>query len=211
MAGVKLLLGAAVALVCVAGYWINRPSPAPSGNSAQVAVVNGMTPKATETHGTRPEVVKPVAAPTSDAETRRSERNRISQQILPLLNRTGADGRLLHDRLVSERRDDPWADKAEDDIHAGYNQLEAIGKAGRSIDVQCSATLCEVSAALEDRPGSQRGDAMHDVQDFALIRSMAAIGYDWQTTVFGKGADGREMFVTYFTRSSPKVLKLAPQ
>ncbi len=212
MIDTKLLLGAGVALAGIVTYWISRPSENPLAGKAEVTVVEGKTPK-TET---RPapqstSITKGEPPLTDEGETREKARSRIGQQILPLLNRTGMDGRLFHDRLIGEHRDGPWADKAEGHIQAAYGKLKAISEAGRSVDIQCGSSICEVTGDLEDRPGGKHADAMRAVQDFQLIQTMAALGYEWETTVFGRGADGHEMFVTYFTRSSPKALKMPPR
>lgn len=212
MIDTKLLAGAGVALAGVVTYWISRPSDNPPAGNAEVTVVEGRAPKAKTRPALQSQSITKDGSPLSDeGETREKVRSRIGQQILPLLNRTGMDGRLFHDRLIGEHRDDPWADKAEGNIQAAYGKLKAIGEAGRSVDIQCGSSICEVTGDLEDRPGAKHADAMRAVQDFQLIQAMAALGYEWETTVFGRGADGHEMFVTYFTRSSPKTLKMAPQ
>ncbi|MGU3315779.1 hypothetical protein ACLBWH_09540 [Sphingomonas sp. M6A6_1c] len=211
MARLKLFVGVGVALAGVAGYWLSRPSPALLTSPDKVAIVPGAIRHTTEEGLARPETVKMRGSgPDNEQDFREASRSRISQQILPLLNRTGTEGRIIHDRLVTERRDDIWASKAEGNIHTAYDRLKAVGEAGRPVDIQCAATLCEVSGDLEDRPGGKGSDAMASVQAFELIRAMAADGYDWQTTIIGKGFDGRQMFVTYFNRASPRNLKIAP-
>lgn len=96
MIDTKLLLGAGVALAGIVTYWISRPSENPPAGKAEVTVVEGKAQK-TET---RPapqstSITKGEPPLTDEGETREKARSRIGQQILPLLNRTGMDGRLF--------------------------------------------------------------------------------------------------------------------
>lgn len=138
---------------------------------------------------------------SSDSAVRPAVISDVSADVLPLLNRLGPDGRVLHDRLVSERRDEAWATKAESDIQTGYNRLEAIGGAGRALNIQCGSTVCQVSGNITDLPKSSASDMLHAVQSLDLQDRLETQGYKLKESNFGKGGKGTEIFVSYFTKT----------
>jgi len=198
-----LISGAALTAAAVGG-WYALTHRAVSEGPSRVTVIKG--PAAPFVTRATPVPIATKTASVSDEMARTAAWSRISTEILPLLNRTGEEGRGLNARLVGEHRDEPWATKAERDVRAVYNRIESIGEAGRPFDIRCGSTICQVTGDLEDRPGSRGGEAMVAVQAPSLIATMAAQGFRFETSVFGRGADKREIFVTHYTRAKPEVI-----
>lgn len=153
-------------------------------------------------------LVKPVATNTYGAAyesaessvTHQKNLSRLSEDVLPLLNRISPQGRILHDRLTSERRDQVWATNAEMAIRSAYTNLEAVGAAGKDLDIECGTTVCQVSGTLQDLPIDKASEMMHAVQSIDLMEGLNSQGYKLKDTSFGKGGKGKEIFVAYFNK-----------
>lgn len=163
-----------------------------SATTRQPAVVATATPAA-------PPTLAQVDAPPS-----LSQQRPLSDDVVPLVDMIGGSPRNMRDRLTNEKRDNEWATRSEALLQTSYSRLKGIGSAGRKIDVVCGLSVCQVSGSIANMPGGSTSDVMESVHSDTIIHEMAAKGYDYDSSSFGPGAGGRQMFVTYYKRIAPK-------
>lgn len=146
----------------------------------------------------------PAKLARADTPLSLSQQRPLSDDVEPLVNVIGGSPRNMRDRLTNEKRDNDWATRSEALLQTRYDRLKGIGSAGRKIDVVCGQSVCQVSGSIANMPGGSMSDVMEALQSDTFMHEMAAMGYDHDSVSFGPGAEGREMFVTYYKRSAPK-------
>ncbi|QXT34268.1 hypothetical protein KV697_10505 [Sphingomonas sanguinis] len=197
--GVVLILVGAGAL-----FYGRQPVEQPGATSAPVLVVR--RDPAIPTPIPSPPKVAPVTpvTPPADATSPMPQQRPLPDDGPPPVDMLSGPTESMRQRLAYERRKNDQAARSEAVLQTSYDRLKGIGSAGRKIDIICGLSVCQVSGSIASMPGGSMSDVMEAVQSEALMRDMAAQGYELEGSTFGPGAAGRPMFVTYYKRIAPK-------
>jgi DNA-binding CsgD family transcriptional regulator len=118
----------------------------------------------------------------------------------------------LHEKVRSEARDKPWAERMETAIRARVIQIPLVGKGSNALRVICASSQCEIAgtliapknkAELED-PKSQWSRTFRALQVPPLPDDLAKIGLKFEAATFtsSKGKPDRSVFLLYYSRSN---------
>ena len=200
-----VVAGMAVVTVAVTAfvYRAHRSAEHPDATSPVIIVARGAATSSPAPAPTWIAAAAPVAL-TSETPPHLSQQAPLSEDVVPLVDVIGSEVQQTRDRLANERREDDWAARSESVMRASYDRLKGVGSAGRKIDIVCGTSICQVSGSIADMPGGSTADVMDAVQSEALRQQMAAQGYELQSSSFGPGAGGRQMFISYYKRITPR-------
>jgi len=108
-----------------------------------------------------------------------------------------------HDKLLSQGRDQRWADASEEKLTGFIRDIPGAGDLKNRVTVRCGTTLCEVTGELNDpdHEYDRRLDA--GMSDIEFTAQMSRNGFRDMGSGRGPGRDGRLTFVAYYQREVP--------
>lgn len=113
----------------------------------------------------------------------------------------------MHERLVSQGRDEKWATLSENTILGLFHQIPDATDMKERITVRCGTTLCEVTGELNDPVYGYDRALDAGMSDTEFTAKMWAGGYRNMGSGRGPGSEGRPTFVVYYQREVPVHIK----